>query len=74
MLEGEKSEEKSLLVKDPSKGDLKPECSSAEHGACRRHAELRARAHQGSGCVPCVSVGPLTALTTLHSSKLLTVG
>jgi hypothetical protein len=44
-LEGEKSEEKSLLVKDPSKSDLKPEYSSAEHSACRRYAELRARAH-----------------------------
>ena len=44
-LEGEKSEKKSLLVKDPSKGDLKPEYSSAEHGVCRRYAELRVRAH-----------------------------
>ena len=45
MFEGEKSEEKSLLVKDPSMRDLKPEYSSVEHGACRRYMELHVRAH-----------------------------
>ena len=44
-LEGEKSEKKSLLVKDPSKGDLKSEYSSVEHGACRHYAELHVHAH-----------------------------
>ena len=59
-LEGKKSEEKSLLVKDPSKSDLKPEYSSAEHSACRRYAELRVHVHEGSGWIPCVSIDPLT--------------
>jgi hypothetical protein len=65
MLEEKKSEEKSLLVLDPSMRDLKPECSSVEHKMCWRHAELRTYVRYGSDRTPCVSVDPLTTLAKL---------